>query len=181
MRKLITGLFMSVDGVIEADDEWQFPYFDDELIGKLMDQMRRADAVLMGRRTYEGYAAIWSDGPSDTPMARFLDAAPKHVVTSTLTSFSWHNSTALGGDLETEIRELKRSPGRDILIPGSPTLIRWLLGRGLLDELAYTVLPVVVGRGPRLFDRMPAVEIGLELARSKPLASGALELSYVPA
>ena len=175
---LTTCLFMSLDGIVEADEQWQFPYFDEELFAGITASWARAGAVLMGRRSFEGYDRLRNTHP-ESPAVAFLDAVPKYVASTTLTHADWPGTTVLSDDLETQITDLRsRHPG-EVLVLGSPTLVRWLLARGLLDVLAVTVLPVLVGAGPRLFDdlELPGPR-GVRLIRSHALASGALELEW---
>lgn len=182
MRKIVTGLFMSLDGVVEADDAWQFAYFDGEFFEGVAAGWARAGAALMGRRSYEGYEALRGEHP-DSPMVAFLDKTPKYVASATLREVGWSDTTLLVGDLYEQVTHLKRQPGKDILVLGSPTLVRWLLRNGLLDELSFSVLPIVVGSGVRLFRDMdmPGGHVGLELEHAKTLTSGVLEVRYKPA
>ncbi len=184
MRKIVTGLFMSLDGVVEAEDDWQFAYFDEELFEWITAGWDRADAALIGRRSFEGYDALRSEHP-DSPMVAFLDRVHTYVVSTTLAKTSWRGSTVLRGDAQEQIIQLKQSPGKEILVPGSPTLVRWLLSRGLLDELNLSILPIIVGSGVRLFPDSSngdsLARVGLDLVNSKASRSGALELTYTPA
>lgn len=182
MRKIVTGLFMSLDGVVEANDDWQFAYFDEELFEGITAGWARAGATLMGRRSYEGYDALRGEHP-DSPVVAFLDNTPKYVASTTLQEVSWRNTTLLDGDLHEQVTQLKRQPGKDMLVLGSPTLVRWLLRNGLLDELNFSVLPIIVGSGVRLFQDMdlPRGNIGLEFEGVKTLTSGVLEVRYTPA
>lgn len=183
MRRLFTGLFTSLDGIVEADDQWQFPYFDEELFQGITAGWARAGATLLGRRSYEGFDALRGEHP-DSPAVAFLDAVPKYVVSTALNDVSWRGTPVLGDrDLREQVLQLKREPGRDILVLGSPTLVRWLLRNDLLDELNLTVLPIIVGSGVRLFEDMdmPGGHLGLDLGRARTLASGVLELTYTPA
>ena len=177
--KLVTGLFMSLDGVVEADDGWQFAYFDDELFAGIAAGWARAGAVLLGRRSFAGYDRLRREHP-DSPAVQFLDSVPKYVASTTLTEVGWSGTTVLGVDLEAELARLRTEPGKDILVLGSPTLVRWLLGHRLLDALTFTMLPIIVGSGVRLFDDMevPTGHLGMRLEAVQPLASGALELRY---
>lgn len=183
MRKLVTGLFMSLDGIVEAGDDWQFAYFDDELFESITAGWDRADAVLMGRRSFEGFNALRDEHP-DSPMVAFLERAHRYVTSTTLAQTSWRGSTVLSGDVHEQLAQLKQSPGKDILVPGSPTLVRWLLSHGLLDELNVSILPVIVGSGVRLFPASSTGDyvtgVGLDLVHSKALRSGVLEVSYTP-
>lgn len=184
MRKVITELFMSLDGVVEADDDWQFAYFDEELFEWITAGWDRADAVLMGRHSFEGYDALRSEHP-DSPMVAFLARVHRYVVSTTLAETSWYGSTILNGDVQKQISQLKQQPGKDILVPGSPTLVRWLLSHGLLDELNVVILPIIVGSGARLFPDSSngdsLARVGLDLVNSKVSRSGVLELTYTPA
>lgn len=182
MRKIVTGLFMSVDGVVEADDDWQFAYFDEEVLEIMTAAWAQSGAALIGRRSYEGYDTLRAGYP-DSPMAAFLNSVPKYVVSTTLNDPTWPNTTVLNQDLPEQIDELKQQPGKDIMVPGSPTLVRWLLRNDLLDELHFSVLPIVVGAGVRLFEDMdtPTGPIGLELQAARTLANGVQELRYTPA
>ncbi|WP_380168913.1 dihydrofolate reductase family protein [Jannaschia sp. R86511] len=181
MRKITTGLFTSLDGIVDADDDWQFTYFDAELMHEISNNSG-IDDLLMGRVSYEGYARLRTEHP-DSPVLPFLDSKPKHVVSTTLSDqdLDWEGARIIGGDVTAGVRALKRSPGRGILVLGSPMLVRWLLAHGLLDELALTVFPIVVGSGPRLFQDMPAERVGLRLTEHRALASGTLSLRYTPA
>ena len=177
--QLVTGLFMSLDGIVEADDDWQYAYFDDELFAGIAAGWARAGAVLMGRHSFAGYDRLRQEHP-ESPAVHFLDSVPKYVASTTLTEVEWSGTTVLGVDLESELANLRTQPGKDILVLGSPTLVRWLLGRKLLDALTFTILPVVVGSGVRLFENMemPTGHLGMRLDAAQPLASGALELRY---
>lgn len=182
MRKIVTGLFMSVDGVVEADDDWQFPYFDEEMFDSITRGWDRVDAALMGRRSFEGFDALRSEHP-DTPAVAFLQRVHRYVASTTLTQPSWPDTTVLGHDLHQQLGELKQRPGKDILALGSPTLVRWLLSHNLLDELNLSILPIIVGSGVRLFpdssDGALAL-VGLDLVSSKAMRGGVLEVSYTP-
>lgn len=184
MRKIFTGLFMSLDGVIDADDDWQFAYFDEELFASISAGMARVDAVLMGRRSFEGYAELRTAHP-ESPMVDFLERVDRYVASTTLTETDWRGTEVLTGDVKTKVTQLKQSPGRDILVAGSPSLVRWLLSHALLDELSVSILPVIVGPGARLFpDSSPSSSMtrtGLGLTSAKVLGSGVLQVSYKPA
>lgn len=146
MRKIIAGLFMSLDGVVESPDKWSFPYFNDEVGQVIGSSMAASDAMLLRRRTYEEWAAYWPDKTAkDDPFADYINDIPKVVVSTTLKSVEWRNSTLVTGDVAEEIAKLKQQPGEGIAISGSITLIGSLLRDRLLDELSLLVDPVVVG------------------------------------
>jgi dihydrofolate reductase len=180
MRKIVAGLFISLDGVVEAPETWQFPYFNDEMGAAVAAQMDAADTLLLGRHTYEGFAAFWPNQSNDDPFADKMNNTPKVVVSTTLGAVTWQNSTLIRDNVAEAIAELKRQPGTQIGMTGSATLVRWLLRERLLDELWLMVHPIVVGSGKRLFpdgcDRMP-----LKLAQSQTFSTGVLSLMYQPA
>jgi len=183
MRKIVAGLFISLDGVFEAPDQWHFPYFNDEMGEVVGGQMAESDCMLLGRVTYEEFAAYWPGQTSDGEageLADFMNDTPKYVVSSTLTQADWKNTTLIdGNNAVEELNKLKEQPGKDISITGSGTLVRTLLRAGVLDELRLLVHPIVVGHGKRLFDDGETVP--LALADSKTLSTGVLALTYTRA
>jgi dihydrofolate reductase len=181
MRKIVAGLLMSLDGVVEAPGEWGFSrYFNDEMRAGISAGIAQADAVLLGRRTYLEFAKLWPKQGSEVLMSDFLNHSPKYVVSSTLKTLEWANSSLLTGALSEALGKLKRQPGKDILIPGSPTLVRALVREGLLDRLNLNVCPVVVGSGMRLFEGITE-QIHLKLVHSATLTNGVVGLTYGPA
>ena len=152
MRKIVAGLFISLDGVFEAPDQWHFPYFNDEMGEAVGAQMAAADTMLLGRVTYQEFASYWPHQSSDVGLADVMNTTPKVVVSTTLDSVDeWQNSTLIKGNVVEEITKLKQQPGKDIGVTGSGMLIRSLLRNNLLDELQLLVHPIVVGSGKRLF------------------------------
>jgi dihydrofolate reductase len=179
VRKVVAGLFISLDGVVEAPERWQGPYLDAELLALLAAGVAQADAILLGRQTYLQFAAYWPSRGSNTPMGRFLNDTRKHVASATLGDLEWANSSLLAGDLAEEVSNLRLQPGANIQVPGSPSLVRSLLREGLLDELGLMIHPVVVGTGMRLFDGTTD-RASLALVDSTALASGVLSVTYRP-
>ena len=175
MRKIVAGLFISLDGVVEAPDTWHFPYFNDEMGEAVGAQMAQSDTMLLGRVTYDEFAAYWPDSTDD--FAEFMNGTPKIVVSTTLDEATWQNSTLINKDVATELTRLKQQPGKNISITGSPTLVRTLLRDGVLDELRLLVHPIVVGAGKRLFEDGTGT-IPLELVESKTFSTGVLALTY---
>ena len=160
MRKLIVSEFISLDGVVEDPGGaegferggWNSPYWNDELAAYKRDELFSADGLLLGRATYEGFAASWPDASHEAgEYADRMNGFPKYVVSSTLTDLTWNHSHLLDGDLETQVRRLKKQPGQDLLVFGSGQLVRRLIQLNLVDELRLQVHPVTVGRGQRLF------------------------------
>jgi dihydrofolate reductase len=181
MRKIVAGLLMSLDGVVESPDVWGWPRFmSGEMSRGIVAGIAQADAVLIGRRTYEQFAAMWPHQPSEVPMANFLNKSPKYVVSTTLRGpLEWANSTVLTGPLGEELARIKNLPGTNIQVPGSPGLVRSLLREGLLDVLNVSICPIIVGSGMRLFEGI-GEGITLELVHSMTLANGVLGLTYRP-
>jgi dihydrofolate reductase len=181
MRKIVAGLLMSLDGVVESPNEWGWSqYMNDEMTEGIVAGVAQADAVLLGRRTYVEFANLWPNQGSEVPMADFLNHSPKYVVSATLdTPLEWANAHLIKGALAEELAKLKQQPGKNILIPGSPTLVRSLLVDGLLDELNLNICPVVVGSGMRLFDGITDL-VRLELVQSTTLSTGVLGVTYQP-
>jgi len=177
MRKLVAGLFMSVDGVMESPEQWTGPYMNAEVGQAIGAQFAASDAMLLGRRTYETFSRAFAGGTDG--MAAQMNASPKYVVSKTLKSADWENTTLICGDVVEEIKKLKAKPGRNIAISGSASLVRWLLRNNLLDELNLIVPPVVVGSGRRLFEDGEA-QGNLELVDSKTFSTGVLSLTYAP-
>jgi dihydrofolate reductase len=180
MRKIVAGLTISLDGVVESPANWGFQFMNEEMNERIRAGIAQADAILLGRRTYLEFAELWPKQPSEVPMADFLNQTPKYVVSGTLDRLDWGPATPVTGDLVEAITTLKHQPGKNIQIPGSPTLVRWLLQHGLLDELALMVCPVAVTSGMRLFDELTD-PIGFELVAASPLSTGALAVTYKPA
>ena len=161
MGKLVVTEFVSLDGVMEdpggaegyEHGGWTFK-FDRGAEGNRfkLDELMAADAQLLGRRTYEGFAQAWPSIKDDAGFADKMNSMPKFVVSKTLQSADWHNSTVLDGDLEQEVDQLKgRFPG-DILVAGSAQLVQGLLRHDLVDELRLMVFPIALGTGKRLFE-----------------------------
>lgn len=179
MRKIVAGLMVSVDGVVEAPETWTGPYFSPELGQVVGSVMAGGDTMLLGRVTYQTFAASFAGNASD-PMAAQMNATPKVVVSTTLGQADWENSTLIRHDVAQEITRLKAQPGKNINISGSATLVAWLLGQGLLDELNLLLFPVVVGHGKRLFGAEGPTS-ALTLAHSESFSTGVAQLIYHPA
>lgn len=175
-RTLAATLFMTLDGVVEAPDKWSFPFWSDETGKFKSDELRATDALLLGRVTYEGFAAAWPGRKDEEGFADRFNSMPKYVASKTLKKLEWNNSHLIKGDLAAEVSKLKQQPGRDVVIHGSPTLIRSLLPHDLIDEYRLLVYPIVLGRGKRLFDE--ASQAKLKLAESETFSKGVVKLVY---
>ncbi|MGV9304304.1 dihydrofolate reductase family protein [Nonomuraea sp. NPDC003727] len=148
-RKIVTGLFISLDGVVEAPEKWHFPYINEEMETAIVEMAADADTLLMGRKTYESFAAFWPH--QNDEMADQLNGIRKLVASTALDRTDWQNSSLIEGDFLAAVSELKRQPGQNINLTGSISLVRALLQAGLLDELRLLVHPIAVGDGERLF------------------------------
>jgi dihydrofolate reductase len=163
MRKLNSALFITLDGVVEAPGGetslpeyargWSMPYTDDEVGGVIGAAMASSDAMLLGRNTYQEFAAFWPSVPEDDFFGNVMNNRTKYVVSTTLNTADWKNSHIIkGANFAGEISKLKQQEGQDINTVGSATLVRSLLKANLVDELQLMLCPVVLGVGKRLFE-----------------------------
>jgi dihydrofolate reductase len=179
MRKIVAGLMMSIDGVVEAPETWTGPVFQPgNRPGRRVGHGQRRHHAY-GRVTYQTFAASFAGNSSD-PMAAQRHATPKVVVSAALDRADWENSTLIRHDVAQEITRLKEQPGQNINISSSATLVAWLLSQGLLDELNRLLFPVVVGRSRRLFGG-EGPTTALTLAHSESFSTGVAQLIYHPA
>jgi dihydrofolate reductase len=183
MGKIVSNFFISLDGVVEAPEQWHFPYLDDDMQAVVTSGMERTSAFLLGRRLYEEWSGFWQSeaGGENAGFAEWINNLPKYVLSNTLTELTWQNSTLISGDSEqvaAKLRELKERTEGEITMSGCATTVRWLLANGLLDELLLLVHPIVVGHGQRLFEATPTHP--LRLRSSETFKTGVLNLSYAP-
>ena len=186
MRKIIVSEFITLDGVIEAPGGnetphphggWQFKYGSPETGKYKIDELSSVDALLLGKTTYEGFAAYWP-GQTGAGFADPINRMPKYVVSRTLQKVEWNNSHILR-DVAGDVAALKKSDGGDILVYGSATLVKALLHHDLIDELRLMVCPVSIGGGVRLFDdNLELKKFGLK--HSHAADNGVLFLEYQP-
>jgi dihydrofolate reductase len=181
MRKVVVSEFVSLDGVME-EPSWTFQFPSEEQDSFKFEEMAAADALLLGRVTYEGFAAAWPQMEAETgEYGAWMNGNPKYVVSTTLEEpLEWRNSRLIEGNLTEEVSELKRQPGKDILVFGSGELVNALMRYDLIDEYRLMVFPVVVGSGKRLFEDGIDTTI-LELVDAKTFGSGVVVLTYRPA
>jgi dihydrofolate reductase len=191
--QLTITTFLSVDGVMQgpgSPDEdrsdgfdrggWLVPLFDEATGQFITEIFDKADAFLLGRRTYEIFAGYWPKvTDADDPVASRLNGLPKYVVSSHLRSADWQNSTIVKGDVAVEVARLKGMPGRELQVHGSGTLARTLLENDLVDEWRLLVFPVIVGAGRRLFPDL-GVATGLRLVKTRTTPSGVAIHVYQP-
>jgi dihydrofolate reductase len=186
MGKIVVTEFVSLDGVIEAPGGgeefehggWTFEVERGPEGDKFkLDELFEAEAQLLGRRTYEGFAASWPKMNDEAGFAEKMNGMPKYVVSSSLEEADWNNTTVLRGDLATEIAKLKQEVAGVILVAGSAQLVQGLVEHDLVDELRLMVFPVVLGSGKRLFGAS-AEKTPLKLADSKTVGDGIAILTY---
>ena len=176
MGRIVSNFFMSLDGVVEAPDQWHMPYFNDEMGDAIGKGMATNKAFLMGRVLYDERAGFWPN--SDDDFATFFNNHPKYVVSNSLDRADWNNTTIVSGDVAQQLRDLRDATDGDLSISGSATLVRSLLAEGLIDELRLLMHPIVVGHGQRLFE--DGAPQPLELVASETFSTGVLNLTYAP-
>ena len=193
MRKIIVCTFLSLDGVMQApggrDEDaesgfehggWQKPVSDDEVGAAIAGWYETSDAMLLGRKTYDLFAAYWPTAAPPNPFTHPMNRMRKYVASRTLTSLEWENSTLLEGDVADAVRELKASDGGDINVVGSGDLAQTLMRHDLVDEYRLTIHPVIIGTGKRLFAD-GAVPTALEPVSVSTTKSGTVVGVYRPA
>jgi dihydrofolate reductase len=189
MRRIVVHEFMTLDGVMQApggaDEDsdggfahggWTIPYWHDDIGARFFATMQRADAMLLGRKTWQIHSVFEK---MDDPFAQALNAVSKYVVSTTLGDDDmkrWRNSTLIRGDVAEEVRKLKEQPGKDILSDGSSVLIQTLIAAGLVDELQLHVYPVSLGGGKTIFPEGKRADF--ELVEAKPLPTGVTFMQY---
>lgn len=182
MRKLWVKAWITLDGVFDAAtmDHWWQNTNSPERMQYIKEEYEQGDAYLLGRVTYDMLWPGWSQQTTGDGPGPILNRMHKYVVSTTLTTAPWQESTIISGNVVEEIRKLKQQPGKDIILDGSGTLVQSLLGTGLIDEYRFLVQPFVMGWGRRFFpDGTPPTE--MKLVESKMLSFGSLALVYQPA
>lgn len=190
MRKLVVGTFLTVDGVMQApggpDEDreggfehggWSVNYWDDVMGQIIVEKTLQAGALLLGRKTYEIFAAHWPRVSGDDPIASKLNSMPKHVASRTLHEVRWNNSTLIKGDVADAVAKFKDGPGDEIQVTGSGDLIQTLMEHDLVDEYRLWIFPVVIGEGKRLFAR-GTVPAALKLVDTKTSSTGVAIHTY---
>jgi dihydrofolate reductase len=190
MRELIVNTFVTLDGVMQApggpqEDPsggfehggWSFGYWDEPMQEAMGETMGHPFDLVLGRRTYEIFAAFWPNAGDDAGAAP-LNNATKHVASRTLSGeLGWQNSRLIEGDVAEGVRALKAQDGPELQVHGSADLLQTLIGAGLVDEFRVWIFPLVLGTGKRLFGSGTVPE-GLELARSQTSSSGVIMTAY---
>jgi dihydrofolate reductase len=190
MRKLVVGTFLTVDGVMQApggpDEDreggfghggWSVNYWDEVMGQLIVESTLQAGGLLLGRKTYEIFAAHWPHVGDDDPVAAKLNSVPKYVASRTLDEVTWNNSTLIQGDVAEAVARLKEQSGAEIQVTGSGELIQTLLEHDLVDEYRLWVFPLVVGDGKRLFAR-GTIPAALELVDTKTSSTGVAIHTY---
>jgi dihydrofolate reductase len=190
MRKLMVTTFVSLDGVMQApggSDEdrdggfehggWAVPHFDQRMIQLMTTLTSRAGALLIGRKTYDIFAATWPLAEADDPIGAEMNSMPKYVASRTLDTVSWHNSTLLTGDVTDAVSKLKQGDGGEIQVHGSSELIQTLVEHDLVDEFHLLVFPVLIGSGKRLFAK-GTIPSRLKLVDTATSSTGVLISTY---
>jgi dihydrofolate reductase len=180
MRKLINSTYITLDGVIE-DPMWTTPYFDDEAAAFAGEQTEGADAILMGRATYDGMSAAWPsrDESDPTTGAAYFNNVKKYVASRTLSNPTWNNTEVLQGDLVEEVTRLKAQEGKDILQYGYGSVTAQLVSAGLVDEVRFWICPVLEG-GNSLTAPLKDFKASFELAGTRVMKSGVIIATYRP-
>lgn len=191
--KLTASMMLTLDGVYQGpggpDEDrsggferggWTAAYADPEGWDFLLEWFGRADAFLLGRKTWEIWLPYWPNHDAGDPVSHGINVLPKYVPSRTLKDPTWQNTRVIDGDVETAVRDLKAQPGGELQVHGSGELLRWLLERDLVDELNLRIYPVIVGDGLRLFPERGQSH-NLELVESRSTASGVMLQTYRPA
>ncbi len=179
MRKVVVSEYVTLDGVMEAPDKWSFQFWTDEGASFKFDELFASGALLLGRVTYQGFAAAWPSMKDEEGFADRMNNIPKFVVSTTLEKAEWNNSTLIKGNITEEVVRLKQQPGLDIVVAGSADLVQLLMQHDLIDEYRLIIHPVVVGGGKRLFSALND-KAELKLVDSKTFSSGVVVLTYQP-
>jgi dihydrofolate reductase len=177
--RLVATEYVSLDGVFDEPGQWSFPFFNEEAMQFKSDELATADAQLLGRKTYEGFAKAWPTMEGTGDFGVKFNSMPKYVVTSTLEKLDWTGSKPVTGDIAAEVRKLKAEPGQDLLLQGSGMLFNFLMRENLIDVYKLMVHPVVIGHGNHLFQDGEGMH-KLKLVDTKRFATGIVTMELVP-
>jgi dihydrofolate reductase len=191
---IVVSEFLTLDGVMQApgnpDEDrsggfdqggWQLAYFDDIFGSVMMEAFAATGGMLLGRKTYETFAAFWPAQPADDPLAGTMNGLDKYVVSTTLKEpLAWENSTLISDDIPGAVARLKEQPGKELQVIGSGELVQTLMAHDLVDSYRLMIHPLILGKGKRLF-RDDSAMSKLRLVDSKPTTTGVLILTYEPA
>jgi dihydrofolate reductase len=178
--RLVATEYVSLDGVFEEPGRWSGPWFNEEAGQFKFDELRASDALLMGRRTYQGFAAAWPTMEGTGEFGEKMNSMPKYVVSSTLERVDWTGSKLIKGNVVDEVAKLKEQPGGDLLLSGSAMLFNDMMRENLIDLYRLMVHPVVLGKGLKLFTE-DTTKRALEPTDVKRFATGIVVLEFTPA
>jgi dihydrofolate reductase len=178
--RLVATEYLSQDGVFEQPGQWSGPFFGEEAGQFKWAELQASDALLLGRRTYEGFAAAWPSMPDTGEFGEKMNSMTKYVVSSTLDKVDWSGSELIRGNVADEVRQLKERLGQDLLLSGSAQLFNALMQENLIDVYRIMLHPIVLGKGKRLFADGGHERI-LDLTETKRFGSGVVVLEYRPA
>ncbi len=179
MRKIITSTMISLNGVMDNPQNWSFDYMNDELMKYVSDQLFAADALIMGRETFDGFAEAWSSRAGADAFADRMNALPKYVASRTLSEPLTWNSTLLKGDIVEAVKQIKNEPGQDILQYGAGELTHLLMQHGLVDEVRLIVFPIAVGGTGHVFEKLTA-NARMKLLSVQSFNTGVIAQHYQP-
>ncbi len=175
-RKIVSSLYVTLDGYLDEPGRWSFPFWSEEASAFKARELAASDALLLGRVTYEGFAAAWPTMEGTGEFGEKMNAMPKYVASRTLGTATW-NATIIQGDVAEAVRRVRQEDGGDVLIGGSGQLVDYLTGHDLIDEYRLLIHPIVLGDGTkRLFDAVPRRT--LELVESATLPNGVVLNTY---
>ena len=177
--RLVATEYLSLDGVFEEPGHWSGPFFNDEAGEFKFDELRHADAQLLGRITYEGFAKAWPTMEGTGDFGVKMNTMPKYVVSSTLGRLEWSGSQLIKGTVVEEIEKLKKMPGQDLLLAGSAQLFNACMEADLIDLYRFMLHPVVLGTGKKLF-ASHSKQKPLKLVQTRQFAKGIIVLEYEP-
>lgn len=177
--RLVATEYLTLDGVFEEPGHWSGPWFSDDSAQFKWAELQAADAQLLGRKTYEGFASAWPKMQGTGEFGVKMNTMPKYVVTSTLDKLEWEGAKPIKGDIPTEVRKLKQMPGSDLLLAGSGQLFNALMEENLIDVYRFMVHPVFLGKGKRLFAQ-GFDQRNLKLTEMKRFAGGIFVVELTP-
>lgn len=177
--RLVATEYVTLDGVFDEPGHWSFPFFNEEAAQFKADELAAADAQLLGRKTYEGFAKAWPTMEGTGDFGVKMNSMPKYVVTSTLDRLEWSGSQVIRGDVFGEVRKLKEQRGGDLLLAGSGQLFNALMRENLIDVYRLMIHPIVLGQGPKLFAESDQRR-ELQVADMKRFATGIVVLELTP-
>lgn len=177
--RLVATEYLSLDGIFEEPGRWSGPFFNDEAGQFKWNELQASDALLLGRKTYEGFSAAWPTMKGTGEFGEKMNSMTKYVVSSTLDKVDWKGSKLVEGDVVAEVRKLKQEPGHDLLLSGSAQLFNACMAANLIDLYRFMVHPIALGHGKRLFAE-GVNRTGLNLLETQRFSTGIVVLEYAP-